>query len=73
MILSELKSYLRQRKRASLPDMANRFDADAEALRGMLGVLENKGLVRKLSQQTACGSGCGKCDQAGFELYELVE
>lgn len=72
MILSELRNYLAQHGRASLIDMANRFDTDADALRGMLAVLERKGRVRKLPPGTACDSGCGKCDQASQELYELV-
>lgn len=71
MILSELRSYLQKRQRVTLSDLANRFDTDADALRGMLVVLERKGRVRKLPT-TACG-GCNQCDQAGMELYESVE
>ncbi len=72
MILSELKNYLLQHKRATLRDLVNRFDTDADALRSMLGVLERKGRVRKLSVK-ACSSGCSKCDPAGLELYESLD
>lgn len=72
MILVELRSYLAEYGRASLADMANRFDTDPEALRGMLATLERKGRVRKLPPGTPCQSSCCKCDQASPELYEWV-
>lgn len=71
MILSELRSYLKENRRAAISDLVNRFDTDADALRGMLVVLERKGCVRKLPM-TAC-SGCNKCDAASLEIYEAVE
>lgn len=71
MILSELRSYVQVHQRVTLLDLVNRFDADADALRGMLAVLERKGRVRKLPV-SACG-GCNKCDPASLELYESVE
>lgn len=72
MILSELTSYLAQQERVALLDLSYRFDTDADALRGMLSLLERKGRVRKLPAGTLCGSGCSKCDAATIELYEWV-
>ncbi|MBK1722582.1 FeoC-like transcriptional regulator [Thiocystis violacea] len=72
MIISELSRYLRDRERAALKDLSNRFDADPEALRGMLGTLERKGRVRKLPASTPCGGGCTSCDPASVEIYEWV-
>lgn len=72
MILSDLRSYLSERKRVTLSDLVNRFDIDAEALRGMLLVLERKGRVRKLPAAT-CTAGCNQCDAASLEIYEAVE
>lgn len=46
MILSELRNYLAEHKRAALIDMARHFDIDVDALRGMLATLERKGQVR---------------------------
>jgi hypothetical protein len=69
MILADLRSYLAEYRRVSLSDIANRFDTDADALRGMLAVLERKGRVRKLAPGSICG-GCSKCDQIAPELYE---
>ena len=73
MILSEVRDYLAGRKRVALMDMAYRFDADPEALRGMLAVLERKGRVRRLPPGTACSSSCNKCDEATVEIFEWVE
>lgn len=71
MILSELKRYLAEHRRVSLTDMANRFDTDPDALRGMLAVLERKGRVRQLDARV-CGT-CGKCDNAATEVYEIID
>ncbi len=73
MILSELKNYLRHKKRVSLNDLAVHFDIDADALRGMLGKWISKGKVKRLPVDSSCGSSCCKCDPAMIELYEWVE
>jgi putative ferrous iron transport protein C len=73
MILADLRDYLKIRKRIALRDLADRFNLDEEALRGMLGKWIRKGHVRKLPSGTACDSGCCKCDPALTELYEWVE
>ena len=70
MILTDLRNYLKERKRAALYDMALHFDTDQEALRGMLEQWVAKGRVAKLPTGTACGGGCNKCDPAFIEIYE---
>ena len=72
MILSELTRHLAQQKRAALIDLSHRFRSDPEALRGMLAVLERKGIIRKLPMGTPCGDGCCKCDPATVEIFEWV-
>ncbi len=73
MILSELRSYLKERKSVSLHDLMLHFDTDAEALRGMLQVLISKGYVAKSSANEACGTSCCKCDSALTEIYEYTK
>jgi hypothetical protein len=73
MILSELTSYLAAQRRVPLLDLSLHFDADPEALRGMLSLLERKGRVRKLPAGTMCSTGCSKCDAASIEIYEWAE
>lgn len=72
MILVQLRSHLAQQRRLSLRDLATRFDAEPDAMRGMLATLERKGYVRKLPAGSVCGT-CGQCDQATPELYEWIE
>ncbi|TCS64347.1 FeoC-like transcriptional regulator [Varunaivibrio sulfuroxidans] len=70
MILSDLKSYLSKRKRAPIGDLVNRFDAEPDALRGMLDHFIRKGQARRLdSDGGACG-GCQKCAPLTVEIYE---
>ncbi|MGH8550531.1 MAG: FeoC-like transcriptional regulator [Methylococcales bacterium] len=73
MVLSELRNYLQENRRVLLADLANRFNMDADALRGMLQKWVTKGKVRKLSGDTDCSKGCCKCDPATLELYEWLE
>lgn len=72
MILSQLTQRLATSRRAALIDLAQQIGVTPDALRGMLGVLERKGRVRKLPSGTACGGGCSRCDPASVEIYEWV-
>lgn len=71
MILSDVRGYLAANRRATLADMANRFDADADAIRGMLGHLIAKGRVRRV-EGPGCG-GCCKCGPESLEIYEWAD
>ncbi|MGH8558992.1 MAG: FeoC-like transcriptional regulator [Methylococcales bacterium] len=73
MVLSEVRNYLRENRRVVLADLANRFNMDPDALRGMLQKWVSKGKVRKVSGNTGCSGGCCKCDPATLELYEWIE
>ena len=72
MILSEIRDYLRTHRRAALSDMVLRFDADPDALRGMLEKWIAKGRVVKLPAGTPCGGGCCRCDPTRTEIYEWI-
>lgn len=69
MILSDLRDYLRQREQASLQDMALHFDADPEALKGMLEHWIRKGKVTRQTAKASCGDSCTQCDPASVEIY----
>jgi hypothetical protein len=72
MILSDLRSYLKQQHRVSLADLVTHFGIDADALRGMLSKWINKGNVRLVSLQSSCSTSCCKCDPTLTELYEWI-
>ncbi|WP_457664904.1 FeoC-like transcriptional regulator [Thiolapillus sp.] len=69
MILSELKAYLQERGQATLADVVNHFDVDANVARDMLQVWIRKGQVQKLQAAASCGSSCSQCDAAATEIY----
>ena len=69
MILSELRDYLRQHGQASLQDMALHFDAEPDALRGMLQHWIAKGRITRHKAKASCGDSCSQCDPASVELY----
>ena len=73
MILAELRDYLAEHKRVALRDVVYRFNADPEALRDMLAILERKGWVRQLPLGTCCSDGCNQCDPVSVELFEWIE
>ncbi len=69
MILSDLKAYLRDHGQASLPAMARHFEADPEALRGMLDMWVRKGTVRVTTPEGHC-DGCTACHARCDTIYE---
>ena len=73
MILSELRTYLKQKKRVTLNELVIHFNMDADALRGMLGKWISKGKVRQLPVGSGCGTSCCKCDPTLTEFYEWIE
>ncbi len=73
MVLSELRNYIQLNRRVPLIDLANRFNTDPNALRGMLQKWIDKGRIRKISGETGCSTGCCKCDPATLEFYEWLE
>lgn len=72
MILSELKHYLAERRRAPMSDLVSRFEVEPDALRGMLQHLLRKGRVRRLDTG-GCGPCGGCCATPAPEIYEWVE
>ncbi len=69
MILSDIRRYLEQRKQATLADIALHFDADPDAVRGMLQVWMRKGKAYRKLATSSCGTGCTQCDPAATEIY----
>jgi len=69
MILSDLKSYLAEHHRSPIGELVRHFNADPDAIRGMLAHFIRKGQVRRLDEGRSC-SGCQKCDAAALEIYE---
>lgn len=70
MILSDLKAYLKERGRAPIEDLANRFHTDPAAIRGMLETWIAKGRVRRIDPEAGDCTGCNKCDSFKLEIYE---
>ena len=58
MILSDIGNYLRERKCASVADIANRFDTQPDVVRDMLAMLERKQRIHRVPTLSACGSSC---------------
>lgn len=71
MILTDLKRYMSDRRRASLEDIAVHFSMSEDAARGLLQTWIAKGRVRRLNQHLPCGT-CGKCESAVSDVYEWV-
>jgi putative ferrous iron transport protein C len=69
MILAEIRDYLSTRGQATLAEIALHFDADPEAVRGMLEQWVRKGRVEQRQMEAACGSSCHRCEPAARELY----
>jgi len=73
MILSDLRSYIKDKQRVTLNDLVLHFHVDANALQGMLAKWVSKGKVRKSPAPSNCGTGCCKCDPLLTEIYEWID
>jgi putative ferrous iron transport protein C len=74
MILSEMRDYLHNQKRASIKDIALHFEMDADATRGLLAVWIKKGKIKNSTAGgAACGTSCCQCDPLVTEIYEWIE
>lgn len=71
MILTDLKRYLSDRRRASIDEIATHFHVSEDAARGMIETWMAKGRVRQLNQHLPCGT-CGKCESATSDVYEWI-
>ena len=69
MILAEIRDYLSSRGQATLADIALHFEADPDAVRGMLQQWMRKGRIEQRKVEAACGTSCNRCDPASRELY----
>lgn len=69
MILSDIRNYLEQRGQATLGDIALHFDAEPDAVRGMLELWMQKGKVHRQMATASCGDSCSQCDPSATEIY----
>ena len=72
MILTDLKKYIRQRKLATLQDIAFHFKMEPETIRFMLEIWQTKGKIRRHANNSGCAKGCCQCDAATIETYEWI-
>lgn len=72
MTLVEVKSYLSQRRRASLGDISVHFATSPDAARQLLAHWQQKGKVRVLNCQSFCNKGCN-CGKPVEEIYEWIQ
>ncbi|MEO1002465.1 MAG: FeoC-like transcriptional regulator [Cyanobacteria bacterium J06638_7] len=68
MILQAVQAYLRERHVASLQQMEAGLGVSAEALSGMLDLLERKGRVCQLPRPRRC-HGCSLCEGKALQFY----
>ena len=69
MILTDIRDYLRERKQATLADIALHVQSQPDTVRPMLQRLIDKGQVSRELVSSDCGSKCNKCDPAAREIY----
>lgn len=83
MLLSDIRLYLAETGRASLSDIAIRFDVEEDAMRGMLDALVQNGKIRPIEEpSSACGTkargACGSsastccCSSRPNPVYEWI-
>jgi hypothetical protein len=69
MILSDIGRYVQAHHQVTLNQIAVHFNAQPDAVRGMLEIWVNKGKISRQMATTSCGSTCQQCDTALTEIY----
>ncbi|MCX8145929.1 MAG: FeoC-like transcriptional regulator [Azovibrio sp.] len=70
MTPSQLRSYLRTHRQASLAELASRFDADPGLVQDVLAYWQQKGKVRVSG---GCGKPCSQCNNSALVIYQWQE
>ncbi len=70
MILKDLKEYVKSHPQVSLADISIHFDAEPEAVKGMLDFWIRKGKIKHYSSDNVCGGSCSCSQKSNNDLYE---
>ncbi len=70
MILKQIKAYVQSHPQVSLNDIAIHFDANPDAVRGMLDFWVRKGKIKHYSSENVCAGGCSCGQKNSNDLYE---
>ncbi|MES9858286.1 MAG: FeoC-like transcriptional regulator [Sedimenticola sp.] len=73
MTLSEIKTFLKWRKQASLDDFVRGFDLDRDQIQTILEQLVAEGALHKHYVSSCCNDGCEPCVPTLVEYYEMAE
>ena len=69
MILADIGRYVQEHQQVTLNQIALHFNAQPDAVRGMLKIWVNKGKISRQMATASCGSSCQQCDTASTEIY----
>lgn len=69
MILKDVKNYVKARRQVSLEDAAMHFDAQPEAMQGMLDYWVGKGRLIRQSASAPCSGSCCSVGKDGQLIY----
>lgn len=72
-MLAEIKTFLKTNGPRSLPQLANQFNMQANALQPMLTLLVRKGQLRLCQKTPRCGTQCNQCSLMQTQIYEWIE
>lgn len=72
MILADIRQYMRERRQATLTDIALHFHSSPEAVRGMLDYWVRKGLLSRQRMTASCNVSCTRCAEADTEIYSWI-
>lgn len=69
MILSDIGRFVEERQQATLGEIARHFEAQPDAVRGMLEIWIRKGAIYKQLATASCGTTCQQCNVDSIEIY----
>ncbi|MBN2689220.1 MAG: FeoC-like transcriptional regulator [Gammaproteobacteria bacterium] len=73
MILADIKNYMIEHRVASINDLTNHFESDADTMREMLAIWIRKGKVRVVEDHSVKCNKCVQCQMLTTEMYEWID
>jgi len=69
MILSDIGHYVQEHRQVTLSQISLHFNAQPDAVRGMLETWIKKGKISRQMATASCGETCQQCDAVHTEIY----
>lgn len=71
-MLLQIRDFIRREQVVSIQQLTREFHLEEPALKPMLEIWINKGVIRPCEEKTACQSSCFRCNTQSPQYYQYI-